>query len=171
MYQQCAHKVASMPSTQTTLALPRTPAPGLQGPWRRVLYVTLYELIAIVVATHGLAVLTGQGAAHSGMASVVASAIAVVWNVLFNWAFERWESRQRVRGRNVRRRIAHAIGFEGGLVFMLVPLFAWWFNVRLWEAFVMDLALIVFFLCYTFVFNWVFDRVFGLPASAQPAAA
>ena len=158
-----------MPSTQTSLAIPRTPASGLQGPWRRVLYVSLYELIAIVVATYGLAVLTGQSAAHSSVASVVASSIAVVWNVLFNWAFERWESRQRVRGRSVRRRIAHAIGFEGGLVFTLVPLFAWWFNVSLWEAFVMDLALIVFFLCYTFVFNGVFDRVFGLPASAQGA--
>ena len=56
-------------------------------------------------------------------------------------------------------------------MFTLVPLFAWWFNVSLWQAFVMDLALIVFFLCYTFVFNWVFDRVFGLPASAMAASA
>ncbi len=151
-----------------TLSVSSSPAaPGLQGVRRRVLYVTLYELIAIAVATWGLAVLTGQSAAHSGVASVAASAVAVVWNLLFNWAFERWESRQAVRGRSVRRRIAHAIGFEGGLVFTLVPLFAWWFNVSLWQAFVMDLALIVFFLCYTFVFNWGFDRVFGLPASAQ----
>ena len=144
-------------------------AVGLQGVRRRVLYVTLYEIIAIAVATWGLAMLTGQSAAHSSVASVAASAVAVVWNLLFNWAFERWESRQTVRGRSVRRRIAHAIGFEGGLVFTLVPLFAWWFNVSLWDAFVMDLALIVFFLCYTFVFNWGFDRVFGLPASAQVA--
>lgn len=43
--------------------------------------------------------------------------IAVLWNIGFNWAFERWESRQAVRGRSVKRRIAHAIGFEGGLVF------------------------------------------------------
>ena len=56
-------------------------------------------------------------------------------------------------------------------MFTLVPLFAWWFNVSLWQAFVMDLALIVFFLCYTFVFNWVFDQVFGLPASAMAASA
>lgn len=146
-------------------------APGLQGVRRRVLYVTLYELIAIVVATFGLAVLTGQSAAHSGVASVAASVIAVAWNLLFNWAFERWEARQAVRGRTVWRRMAHAVGFEGGLVFTLVPLFAWWFDVTLWQAFVMDLALIVFFLVYTFVFNWGFDRVFGLPASAQPAAA
>ena len=159
-----------MPFTQTSPAAPGTPAPqGLQGPWRRVLYVTLYELIAIAVATAGLAQLSGQGAGHSSVVAVAASAIAVLWNVVFNWAFERWESRQTVRGRSVTRRVAHAIGFEGGLVFTLVPLFAWWFKVSLWEAFVMDLALIVFFLCYTFVFNWAFDRVFGLPASAQGA--
>ena len=160
-----------MPFTQTSPAAPGTPAPqGLQGPWRRILYVTLYELIAIAVATAGLAQLSGQGAGHSSVVAVAASAIAVLWNVVFNWAFERWESRQTVRGRSVARRVAHAIGFEGGLVFTLVPLFAWWFKVSLWEAFVMDLALIVFFLCYTFVFNWAFDRVFGLPASAQGAA-
>lgn len=161
-----------MPFTQTSPAAPGTPAPqGLQGPWRRVLYVTLYELIAIAVATAGLAQLSGQGAGHSSVVAVAASAIAVLWNVVFNWAFERWESRQTVRGRSVARRVAHAIGFEGGLVFTLVPLFAWWFNVSLWQAFVMDLALIVFFLCYTFVFNWVFDQVFGLPASAMAASA
>ena len=160
-----------MPFTQTSPAAPGTPAPqGMQGPWRRVLYVTLYELIAIAVATAGLAQLSGQGAGHSSVVAVAASAIAVLWNVVFNWAFERWESRQTVRGRSVARRVAHAIGFEGGLVFTLVPLFAWWFKVSLWDAFVMDLALIVFFLCYTFVFNWAFDRVFGLPASAQGAA-
>ena len=159
-----------MPFTQTSPAAPGTPAPqGLQGPWRRVLYVTLYELIAIAVATAGLAQLSGQGAGHSSVVAVAASAIAVLWNVVFNWAFELWESRQTVRGRSVARRVAHAIGFEGGLVFTLVPLFAWWFKVSLWDAFVMDLALIVFFLCYTFVFNWAFDRVFGLPASAQGA--
>ena len=144
-----------------------SPSSGLQGVKRRVIYVTLYELIAIAAATLGLALLTGQGAGHSSVVAVAASAIAIVWNIVFNWAFERWEARQPVRGRSVARRVAHAIGFEGGLVFTLVPLFAWWFGVSLWAAFVMDLGLIVFFLCYTFVFNWAFDRIFGLPASAQ----
>lgn len=143
---------------------------GLQGPRRRLIYVTLYELIAIGAATAGLSVLTGQGAGHSSVVAVAASAIAIVWNIVFNWAFERWEARQTVRGRSLGRRVAHAIGFEGGLVFTLVPLFAWWFDISLWHAFVMDLGLIVFFLCYTFVFNWVFDHLFGLPASAMAAA-
>jgi uncharacterized membrane protein len=143
---------------------------GLQGARRRLIYVTLYELIAIAAATGGLALLTGQGAGHSSVVAVAASAIAIVWNLVFNWAFERWEARQPVRGRSLGRRVAHAIGFEGGLVFTLVPLFAWWFGISLWHAFVMDLGLIVFFLCYTFVFNWVFDHLFGLPASAMASA-
>jgi uncharacterized membrane protein len=33
---------------------------------------------------------------------------------------------------------------RGGLVFTLVPLFAWWFDISLWEALLMDLGLIVF---------------------------
>ena len=144
---------------------------GLQGVKRRVLYVTLYELIAMAAATLGLALLSGQGMAHSGVLAVAASVIAVLWNLAFNALFERWESRQAQRGRTVARRIAHAIGFEGGLVLALVPLMAWWFDISLWQALVMDFGLIVFFLCYTFVFNWVFDQVFGLPASAQPANA
>lgn len=140
--------------------------PGLQGVRRRVVYVTVYELIAIMVATLGLAQFSGQGTGHAGVMAVASSAIAVAWNVLFNTLFERWEARQTVRGRSLRRRIAHAVGFEGGLVFTLVPLFAWWFEISLWQALVMDLGLVVFFLCYTFAFNWSFDRVFGLPASA-----
>ena len=56
-----------MPTIQTSPAAAHTPAPGLQGPWRRVVFVTLYELIAIAVATAGLAQLTGQGAGHSGV--------------------------------------------------------------------------------------------------------
>jgi uncharacterized membrane protein len=142
----------------------------MQGLKRRVVYITLYEGIAILVASAGLVLMAGQSAGHSGVAAVLASAIAILWNLIFNALFEHWEARQVVRGRSLRRRIAHAIGFEGGLVAFLVPVFAWWLEVSLWQALVMDLGLVVFFLGYTFVFNWAFDGVFGLPASASGAA-
>lgn len=141
--------------------------PSLQGVKRRVLYVTLYEGIAIVVATAGLAAMSGSGAMHSTVAAVMASALAIAWNFMFNHFFEAWESRQAVKGRSIRRRVVHAIGFEGGLAAMLVPVFAWWLGVSLWEAFVMDIGLLLFFLAYTFAFNWAFDHFFGLPASAM----
>lgn len=137
----------------------------MQGVKRKVVYVSLYEGIAIVAATLGLAGMTGQGMEHSGLLAVAASAIAVVWNLLFNTLFERWEARQAQRGRSVLRRVVHAVCFEGGLVLFLVPLIAWWFDTSLLQALVMDLGLVLFFLVYTFVFNWGFDRVFGLPAA------
>ena len=145
----------------------------MQGIKRKVVYVTLYEAIAIVAATVGFALFSGQSMSHAGPLAVFCSIVAVCWNLAFNSLFEMWESRQAVKGRSVARRIAHAIGFEGGLVVILVPLVAWWLDVSLWHALLMDLGLVVFFLVYTFVFNWAFDRFFGLPASAQgvPAVA
>lgn len=141
----------------------------MQGIKRKIVYITLYEIIAIAMSTTGLALLSGADMGHASVAAIVASAIAVVWNLVYNTLFERWEARQAQRGRSLLRRVAHAIGFEGGLVVTLVPLFAWWLDISLWQAFVLDLGLIVFFLVYTFVFNLLFDRFFGLPTSAQPA--
>ncbi len=145
----------------------------MQGIQRKVVYVSLYEGFAILFASVGLAVLSGASAGKSTALAAASSVVAIVWNLAFNTLFEAWESRQARRGRSLARRVAHAIGFEGGLAAILVPLFAWWLGVGLWEAFLFDAALLLFFLVYTFVFNWGFDRVFGLPASAaaiRPAA-
>ena len=140
----------------------------MQGTMRRLVYVGLYELIAVVLAGTALALMSGQGLAHTGSLAVAMSVVAVAWNVVFNHFFERWEARQSVKGRSFKRRAAHAVGFEIGLLIMLVPIIAWWLDVGLWQALVMDIGMALFFLVYTFVFNWCFDRVFGLPASAQP---
>ena len=138
----------------------------MQGAWRRVLYVALYELIAIGVVTLALGLLTEHGWGSSGGLAVGSSLIAVLWNLVFNHFFERWERRQPTRGRSPARRVAHAIGFEGGLLLWLVPFIAWWLGVSLWQALLLDIGLLVFFLIYTFVFTWGFDRLFGLPAAA-----
>lgn len=140
----------------------------MQGLRRKLVYVTLYELIAITASALLLQLFSGSDLGKAGVAAVGAAVVAVVWNLSYNTVFEWWESRQVKRGRSVMRRVVHAIGFETGLVIMLVPAFAWWLGLTLWDALVMDIGLIVFFLLYTFVFNWVFDRVFGLPASALP---
>ena len=145
-----------------------TPSPllfPLQGALRRVLYVGLYEALAIAVVTVAFVAGDRSLGSASGVA-VGSSLIAVLWNLVFNAAFERWESRQRVRGRSRARRLAHAIGFEGGLALWLVPFMAWWLEVGLWQALLLDLGLLLFFLAYTFVFTWVFDRLIGLPRAA-----
>jgi uncharacterized membrane protein len=140
---------------------------NLQGGLRKIVYISLYELIAIVIASTGLAAGAGASLERAGAIAVASSVIAVVWNLVYNTLFERWEARQSVRGRSVRRRMAHAIGFELGFLVMLVPLFAWWFGIGLRHALVLEIGLALFFLVYTFAFNWAFDKTFGLPAAAQ----
>lgn len=142
----------------------------MQGIRRKIVYVILFEALAITSSTIGLSAFSDSSVAHASVAAAGSSAIAVVWNLLYNTLFERWEARQAVRGRSLRRRAAHAIGFEAGLVITLVPLFAWWLDITLWQAFVLDLGLIAYFLVFTFLFNLGFDKVFGLPASAMGPA-
>ena len=169
MSQQASAMASASSSAAHTVhsssAAPRK-ATGLQGPKRRIIYVSLYEAIAIAVSSL-IFIAIGQKASDSGIMAVAASVIAICWNLSFNHLFEKWEARQTVKGRSVLRRVVHAIGFEGGIAAMLIPLMAWWFNITLWEAAVMEAGLLVFFMVYTFAFNWAFDRLFGLPASAQ----
>ncbi len=139
----------------------------MQGIRRKVVYVTLFELIAIAITSTGLSAGSGASMQHAGVAAIASSVIAVVWNLVYNTAFERWEARQTVRGRSFKRRAAHAIGFEIGFIVTLVPLFAWWLDIGWWHALVLDLGLSAFFLVYTFAFNLAFDKAFGLPLSAQ----
>ncbi|MDM1697286.1 PACE efflux transporter [Thiopseudomonas alkaliphila] len=137
----------------------------MQGLKRKLVYVSLFETVAIVLTTL-LLMLLGHDSAHSGAVSVVISVIAVVWNLIWNYSFEAWERRQTVKGRSIRRRLVHAVGFESGLALMTIPLLAWWLSIGVFEALALDIGLLLFFLLYTFVFNWGFDRIFGLPESA-----
>ena len=52
--------------------------PGLHGVRRRVVYVSIYELIAIAVATLGLAQFSNQGTAHAGVMAVAGVAVGIV---------------------------------------------------------------------------------------------
>jgi uncharacterized membrane protein len=133
---------------------------------RRILQAVLYEVIAIAVVGPVLSIAFDEAKASTFALAVVLSTIALTWNYAFNWLFERWESRQAVRGRSFARRLAHGAGFEGGLVVILVPVMSLWLGISPAAAFVANLGLLVFFFVYAIAFTWAFDRVFGLPASA-----
>lgn len=130
---------------------------------RRLVYVALFESLAIVLSTILLNMMsTGDG--HSSLPVAVAvSVIAVVWNFIFNTGFEAAERRFGITHRSLPVRVAHAIGFEGGLVLFTVPLFMVWYQVGVLEALIMEAAILVFFLVFTFFFTLVFDRIFPLP--------
>jgi uncharacterized membrane protein len=140
----------------------------MQGFKRKIVFVTLFEGIAIALNTLILSVLGHEPAQSIGLA-VASSTVAMVWNLCWNSMFEYWEARQRDRTRTFYRRALHAIGFEAGLLGMLIPLFAYWLGIGLIDALALNVGLVVMFLVYTFMFNLTFDKVFGLPLSAQPS--
>ena len=133
---------------------------------RRVLQALLYEVFAIAFVGPVLSLAFDKPPTSTLGLAVVLSTIALAWNYVFNTIFERWESRQAVRGRSFARRLAHGTGFEGGLTLILVPVMSLWLDITPLNAFLANLGLLAFFFVYAIVFTWAFDRVFGLPQSA-----
>ena len=99
-----------------------------------------------------------------GVLGIVGATIATLWNYIYNFGFD--HIMQRVRGstrKSTLIRALHAVMFEVGLLFVLLPLFAWYLGISLWQAFLMDVSFALFYMGYAFVFNWAYDRLFPLP--------
>ena len=133
---------------------------------RRVLQAVLYEAFAIAFVGPVLSFAFDEPPSSTFVLAVVLSSIALTWNYVFNFLFERWESRQSVKGRSLARRFMHGIGFEGGLTVLLIPVMSLWLQISVLDAFVANLGLLAFFFVYAIAFTWAFDRMFGLPQSA-----
>ena len=129
---------------------------------RRLVYVLSFELLGIFFATLVLMALSGSGAESSLPVAVLVSSTAVVWNYVYNTLFEAWERRRQFTARTFKIRSLHALGFEGGLFLFCLPVYMLWYGVGIWEAIVMEAALLLFFLVYTSIFTLLFDQVITL---------
>lgn len=137
---------------------------------RRIVYAVVFELLAILFTTGILAAFGNSGGSSLAVA-VVSSTVALLWNIAFNSMFEAFERRAGITGRPWWLRALHAVAFEGGLILFLVPAVALILGVGLWQAFLIEAGLLVFFLVYAAVYAYAFDSVFGLPDSAARAEA
>ena len=117
-----------------------------------------FELLAILICTPLLAWIMQKPMLEMGAVTVLIALLALGWNVLFNRFFDRMLARMNV-AHNARVRVVHALLFEGGLIVMGVPLIAWWLSVSLWQAFLLDIGVLLFFLPYTYVYHWGYDVV------------
>lgn len=130
---------------------------------RRILYVAVFEIIAIAASTALLMLLSGSDVQGSLPIATAISLIAVAWNYTYNLLFEKVEAMRQSEGRTLITRISHAFGFEFGLFVIIIPIYMAWYSVGFWKAFEMEAVLLLFFLIYTFVFTYVFDMIFSLP--------
>lgn len=126
--------------------------------WDRVIHAVLFEMIALAVCAPVLAWVMERPLFDAGVLVIAVAFIAMAWNMVYNTIFDRLENKMGfVRTPMVR--VFHAIGFEIGLIFAVVLLAAWWFSITYWEAFLLEIGLIMFFLPYTYLYNLVYDKV------------
>ena len=122
----------------------------------RILQAVGFELLAILICTPLLAWIMKKPMLEMGAVTVLIAMLALGWNVVFNRFFDRMLERMNV-AHNAWVRVVHALLFEGGLIVMGVPLIAWWLSVSLWQAFLLDIGVLLFFLPYTYVYHWGYD--------------
>ncbi|MDQ9556768.1 PACE efflux transporter, partial [Serratia marcescens] len=90
--------------------------------------------------------------------AMVAKAIAMVWNMVYNTVFDRlWPVSRVVR--NLKVRVLHAVGFEAGFILIGVPIAAWMLNISVLQAFMLEIGFFLFFLPYTMAYNWLYDTL------------
>ncbi|MBK5415867.1 multidrug/biocide efflux PACE transporter [Pseudomonas sp. TH31] len=124
----------------------------------RIFQAVGFETLAVMICTPLLAWVMDKPMVEMGLVTMAIAALALIWNVIFNGLFDRLLKRLDVV-RNAWVRVVHALLFEGGLIVMGVPLIAWWLSVSLWQAFLLDIGVLLFFLPYTYVYHWGYDVI------------
>lgn len=133
--------------------------------WDRIRHALLFEGLAVLLLTALATPLLGQSATDMGALAILLSLIAMGWNYLYNLWFDRWQAQIPADARSLGLRLLHALGFEGGLLCISLPLIAWWLELSLWQALLADLGVALFFLLYALIYNWAYDRLFPLTSA------
>lgn len=130
----------------------------------RIRHTMGFELIGLAICVPVAVLLFDIQAHQAGGLAVAASLIAAGWNYLYNLAFDRiMASRLGRLEKTWGERVIHALGFEGGLMLLVLPLAAWWLSITLWQALLIDIGFIVLYVVYAFFYNLAYDKVFPVP--------
>ncbi|AMY65992.1 MULTISPECIES: PACE efflux transporter [Enterobacter] len=122
----------------------------------RVFHAVIFEVTANVVIALSLARLMNVSVLQSGSLSVISALTATVWNFIFNKLFDSLQKKHQFQ-RTFLVRAIHAVGFETGLIISLIPVAMVMLNLTVAEAFFVEIGLVLFFLPYTMLFNWLYD--------------
>jgi len=130
----------------------------------RIRHTVGFEVIGLVAFAPLASLVFGYPVHQMGLVGAVASLIAACWNYVYNVMFDK--AMLRFTGQLAKStpvRVLHAVLFEGGLLVMFLPMVAWYLDISLLDALLMDLSVAAFYMAYAFVYNWVYDIVFPIP--------
>lgn len=122
----------------------------------RIFHAVIFEVTANVIIALSLAWLMNVSVLQSGSLSVISALTATAWNFVFNKLFDSLQKTYRFE-RTFLVRALHAACFEVGLIITLIPVAMVMLNLTVTEAFFVEIGLVLFFLPYTMLFNWLYD--------------
>ena len=122
----------------------------------RTIQSVIFELGAILIGMLVIEFIPHEG--QPLLLMILISLTAVIWNFIFNWIFDKLVPGDRLARGPVIRTI-HAVLFEGLLLAATPPLIMYMMSITLWMAFITDISMTLIILVYTYVYNWVYDRV------------
>ena len=91
-----------------------------------------------------------------GTLALILALCAMACNMLYNHVFEWFETRYGWI-RTIPVRVGHTLGFELSFMAVALPITAWWLDVSIVKAFMLDMVFSMFFMLYAFCFNWIYD--------------
>ena len=125
---------------------------------RRWVHALSYEVILLVIIALALSYVFEMPMQVTGGLGIAMAVTSVLWNMLFNHYFEKFEAKHQLH-RTFKIRILHAIGFEGGLMLATLPMVAYALEKSIMQAILIDLLMTLSILLYTFIFQYCYDHV------------
>ena len=128
----------------------------------RIRHAVCFEIIGLILLVGVLSQLGFDGS-HVGVVGIAFSILATGWNYIYNIWFDRMLYRRyKTAAKTTVIRIVHSLGFEAGLLFVTIPILSWVLKVTLWQAFVLDIGMVLFYLIYAYVYNIAYDHLFPI---------
>ncbi|WP_281645712.1 PACE efflux transporter [Parendozoicomonas sp. Alg238-R29] len=141
----------------------------MQTTKERIFHMVLFEAVALILLAVLAMIFTGGDALSMTGLALTLSLIAMVWNYIYNIVFDRIFGTNRIE-RTLALRIGHGVVFEIGMIVFSFPVIMWALQLDFWTVLIMDLGVVLFFLVYAVVFNWIYDIVRHKRRSSPPAS-
>lgn len=127
----------------------------------RIRHAVGFEVLGILLCSPLASWLLGTPLGHIGVFTVVLATCAMVWNYFYNLGVDKFMMRYLRRlNKTFWERVAHSVGFEAGFLLVSLPFTAWWMDMSIMAAFLLDLGVAIFYLVYAFFYNLAYDRLF-----------
>ncbi|GAA6194627.1 PACE efflux transporter [Pseudophaeobacter arcticus] len=130
----------------------------------RIRHAISFEVIGLLAVTPLGSWVFGMEIHAIGVVVLAGASLATVWTYIYNLGFDhamlRWLGHCH---KSPLMRVLHALLLEAGLLAVLLPFTAWYLQIGLWTALIMDLGFSGFYLVYAFCFNWAYDVIFPIP--------